>query len=62
MRWCASRNPLKTGLVTARWELDPEDWVENFPLSQSPENGSRHCKLSGSPTRHGSELDRVAIP
>ena len=39
------RNPLKTGLVTARrWKMD-EFLFKGGRHSQSPENGSRHCKL-----------------
>ena len=38
-------NPLKTGLGTARMELRLGIDYTGESLSQSPENGSRHCKL-----------------
>ena len=38
------RNPLKTGLGTARIVDDTDIARDPQALSQSPENGSRHCK------------------
>ena len=45
-----SRNPLKTGLSTARG-LPFYCWPPRGRSSQSPENGSQHCKRSFTKTR-----------
>ena len=44
------RNPLKTGLSTASLTFAAR-WAENIRESQSPENGSQHCKGYVFPTR-----------
>ena len=43
----SGRNPLKTGLVTASLIHSGLDSPERVAASQSPENGSRHCKGGG---------------
>jgi len=40
------RNPLKTGLVTASSSMVARRGRPSTARSQSPENGSRHCKQS----------------
>jgi len=45
----SSRNPLKTGLVTARLSAEHQSVRWQLSMSQSPENGSRHCKGKGPP-------------
>ena len=56
------RNPLKTGLVTARGLRCPNGLRRMFSWSQSPENGSRHCKEASLPGWVRVILEKVAIP
>ena len=49
----ACRNPLKTGLVLARRMRNPSIVKNPIERSQSPENGSRPCKLSRLPLLRG---------
>ena len=55
------RNPLKTGLVPASSLLQEEAHVRAEIWSQSPENGSRPCKVEDY-GMNGDWVLEVAIP
>ena len=56
------RNPLKTGLVTARQGAAGRMGSDDQSVSQSPENGSRHCKSLRGAAGGRAPRPGVAIP